>query len=100
MAAKALLTRRTELQESVRTSGVRHAVGELVTCPSCIGIWLAAFFSYGMVLAPRLTRLIATIFGIDYISDHLNLHYEATASITTWVQDLLSSWRRQLDRSS
>jgi hypothetical protein len=79
-----------ELAESVRARGLRHAVGELVTCPFCISLWVAAFFSYGYVLAPRLTRLVATIFAIDAISDNLNLVYDATANVATKIPDLLS----------
>jgi hypothetical protein len=79
-----------ELAESVTQSGFRHAVGELITCPFCISLWVAAFFSYGYVLAPRVTRLVATIFTIDAISDNLNLLYDATANVATKTPDLLS----------
>jgi hypothetical protein len=78
-----------ELQESVRERGVRHAIGELLTCPFCTGLWVAAFFAYGLVLMPRVTRLIATIFTIDAISDVLNLLYDTAANLATKTPDLL-----------
>ena len=38
-------------------SGARKAIGELVSCPTCIGTWVAATLVYGLRLAPRPTRL-------------------------------------------
>lgn len=46
-----------ELSEEVRGSGPRKALGELATCPSCLGQWVATLFAFGLVLAPRPTRL-------------------------------------------
>jgi hypothetical protein len=78
-----------EISESVRVSGVRHAIGELLICPFCLGLWVAALFSYGLVLAPRATRLIASIFTIDAISDSLNLIYDAGANVVTRTPQML-----------
>jgi hypothetical protein len=38
---------------------------------------VASFFTYGLVLAPRVTRLIATIFTVVTISDYLHQTYKA-----------------------
>jgi hypothetical protein len=62
-----------EVEESPRGTGLRHAIGELVTCPFCLGQWVAAFFLYGLVLAPRLTRLIASVYAVLTLSDALQL---------------------------
>jgi hypothetical protein len=68
-----------EVAEEVREhGGVKHAVGELLTCPFCLGLWVAAGFAYGLVLAPRVTRLVASIFAILTISDLLQFQYEAS----------------------
>ena len=48
-----------KLNESVRGTGVRKAVGELVTCPFCLGQWFATFWAIGFVFAPRPTRIAA-----------------------------------------
>ncbi|MFJ6217319.1 DUF1360 domain-containing protein [Streptomyces sp. NPDC092296] len=48
-----------ELKEGVRGSGARKAVGELLTCPFCTGVWIATGLSAGLVFAPRATRLAA-----------------------------------------
>ncbi len=51
-----------ELADEVRGTGPRKAVGELVTCPFCLAQWVATGFAFGLVLAPRATRLTAGVF--------------------------------------
>jgi uncharacterized protein DUF1360 len=41
--------------------GVRFALGQLLSCPICVGTWVAAGLIYGLHLAPRPTRLLMTI---------------------------------------
>lgn len=41
-----------ELHEEVRGKGVRHATGELLTCPFCVGLWISTGLAGGLVLAP------------------------------------------------
>ncbi len=64
------------VEEEPRGEGLRHSLGELLTCQFCVGQWVASFFTYGLVLAPRVTRLIASIFAIVAISDHLHQTYK------------------------
>lgn len=64
-----------ELHEKVQGSGLRKAVGELITCPFCIGQWVATGFTFGLVFAPRATRLTATVFASAAIADFLQLGY-------------------------
>jgi hypothetical protein len=52
--------------------GMERALGELVTCPYCIGVWAASGLSYALVLFPRETRLVTTIFGSQAVADFLN----------------------------
>ncbi len=65
------------VDEQPRGSGLRRSVGELLTCKFCLGMWTASFFTYGLVLAPRVTRLIASIFAVVTLSDHLHQTYKA-----------------------
>ena len=65
------------LDEKPRGKGLRRSVGELLTCQFCLSMWVASFFTYGLVLAPRVTRLIATVFTVVTISDHLHQTYKA-----------------------
>ena len=65
-----------EVMERPRTRGAfRHAVGELLTCPFCLDLWIAAGFMVGMVFAPRGTRLVATTFTVLTGADFLQLAY-------------------------
>ncbi len=66
-----------KVDEEPRGEGLRRSVGELLTCKFCLGVWLASFFTYGLVLVPRITRLVATIFAVVTISDHLHQTYKA-----------------------
>ena len=65
------------VQEEPRGEGLRRSIGELLTCHFCLGLWVAAFFTYGLVLVPRVTRLAASIFTILALSDHLHQSYKA-----------------------
>jgi hypothetical protein len=65
------------LNEKPRGTGLRRSIGELLTCKFCVGQWVASFFTYGLVLAPAATRLVASIFAIVAVSDHLHQVYKA-----------------------
>ncbi|WP_231641751.1 DUF1360 domain-containing protein [Nocardia sp. NRRL S-836] len=70
-----------ELKESVRSHNpAQHAIGELLTCPFCIAVWVASGLTAGMVLAPRVTRLVSTAFTAVAASDVLNLVYDKLKS--------------------
>jgi hypothetical protein len=65
-----------EVTEEVRaTGGVRHSVGELLTCPFCLDVWISTAFAIGLVFAPRLTRLVAATGTALAGSDFLQLAY-------------------------
>lgn len=64
-----------ELTEGVRGHGVRHSAGELMTCPFCIAQWVATGLTAGLVIAPRVTRLVTTTFSAVAIADFLQFFY-------------------------
>jgi hypothetical protein len=66
-----------EVMEQVRDSGssTRHAIGELLSCPFCLAVWVATGLTGGLVLAPRLTRLVATALTAVAASDFLQMAY-------------------------
>ena len=66
-----------ELEERSRGGGVRKAIGELLICPYCLGLWVVAAFSLGLLFAPRLTRFLASVFSALTISDFLQIAYKA-----------------------
>jgi hypothetical protein len=70
-----------ELNESPRGHGARHALGELLTCPFCTGVWVAGGLAAGLVFAPRLTRFGMGVAGAVAGSDFLHLAYDAAKKL-------------------
>jgi hypothetical protein len=67
-----------EVAEEVREhGGVKHAVGELLTCPFCMAQWVGTGFVLGYVAAPRATRLAALTMTMVAGSDVLQFVYDA-----------------------
>ena len=66
-----------ELEERARGGGARQAIGELLICPYCLGLWVVASFSVGLLFAPRLTRFVAAVFTALTGSDFLQIAYKA-----------------------
>jgi hypothetical protein len=65
-----------EISEEARHDGpVKHAAGELLTCPFCMDAWVATAFGLGLVCAPRLTRLVAGVCTALSGADFLQLAY-------------------------
>lgn len=55
--------------------GIRHTVGELLTCPFCLGVWIGSAYVAGLALAPRPTRAWAATFAVTAVSDFLQHAY-------------------------
>ncbi len=66
-----------DIEEEAKPRGIRHAFGELLTCPSCVGQWTCAAFIAGMIHRPRETRAVASLFAADAVSDFLHVGYRA-----------------------
>jgi Protein of unknown function (DUF1360) len=66
-----------ELEEKPRGSGIRRAMGELLVCPYCLGLWASGGFHAGLLLAPRATRFSASVLSAMTISDFLQIAYRA-----------------------
>jgi hypothetical protein len=64
-----------ELSEETRGEGLQAAVGELLGCPYCLGLWIAAGMTGGLVVAPRETRLVSSALAALTVSDFLQLGY-------------------------
>lgn len=61
--------------EPRESSALRHSLGELLTCPFCLDVWAATALVIGLIIAPRLTRLIAGGFTALAGADFLHLAY-------------------------
>jgi hypothetical protein len=70
-----------ELAEEVRGHGLQHAAGELITCPMCMGQWVATALMTGLALAPAATHLVIETFsgvaGADFLQ-HLYVALQQT----------------------
>lgn len=66
-----------EVDERVVGTGVRHALGELVSCPFCLGQWVATGLVAGSVAAPSLTTAAVRVLAVAQVSDFLHLAYGA-----------------------
>ena len=66
-----------ELEERPRGRGLRRAVGELLVCPYCLGLWASGGFHAGLLLAPRATRFSASVLAAMSISDFLQIASKA-----------------------
>ena len=61
--------------------GAQRALGELFTCPICVGTWVATGLVYGMHLAPRPTRALMTIMAATGVAQITNVSMKAIASL-------------------
>lgn len=56
-----------------------HALAELITCPFCLGQWIATVLVTGQVLAPNVTRIATGILTAAAGADALQYAYAALA---------------------
>ena len=66
-----------EVEERPRGDGLRRTIGELLSCPYCVGMWISGGFHVGLVAAPRATRFSASVLTGLTISDFLQIAYKA-----------------------
>lgn len=72
-----------ELKEETRQStGVRHVIGELLTCPFCLDMWVVTAHMIGLMFVPRFTRLTAATFTALAGADFLHLAYTRAMQAT------------------
>lgn len=64
-----------ELNESARGGGARHTVGELLTCPFCLGQWVGTAYVAGLGAAPRHARAWAAVFAVTALADGMHQVY-------------------------
>ena len=63
-------------EEARGDQGVRHVVGELMTCPFCLGVWIGSAYVAGLVLAPRPTRALGAVMTVVAGSDFAQHLYQ------------------------
>ena len=70
---------RGEVDEAPRGGSMRRAVGELLTCPYCLAVWIASGFAGGLVVAPRATRVAIAALDMVALADVLQMIDRAAA---------------------
>lgn len=65
-----------EVEETSRGRGLRRAIGQLLLCPYCLGMWTSAAFVGGLLTLPRFTRWVAAVFSIFFGSELLQIFYK------------------------
>jgi hypothetical protein len=65
-----------EVEEAARGTGLRRAIGELLICPYCLGLWVASALTGGLIVVPRATRWTASVFLALFTSDVLQVAYK------------------------
>jgi hypothetical protein len=65
-----------EVRELPR-AGRRHAMGELLTCPRCAGMWTSALLTVAYSLAPLPTREVSALLSVALVSDLANVWFAA-----------------------
>lgn len=55
-----------------RGSGVQKALGELVACPTCVGTWVGAFLTYGLMFLPGPTKVLLAILSATGVAELLH----------------------------
>ncbi len=62
-------------------TGLRKAIGELVSCPTCVGTWVAAGLVYGLQIAPGPTRVFLAILSAAGLAEML----DSATETFTWT---------------
>jgi hypothetical protein len=65
-----------EVEERARGGGLRRGVGELLICPYCLGMWTSAALTAALLVAPRLTRWVASVLVVFFGADVLQIAYK------------------------
>ena len=60
-----------------RGTGIRYAIGQLISCPICVGTWCAALLVYGLYVIPGTTLIFLYMTAAIGIAEILNALIEA-----------------------
>ena len=64
-----------EVAEEPRGEGLQRAIGELLRCPYCLAQWVTTALVVALLATPRLTRLVASVYAAQTLSDFMQLVY-------------------------
>jgi hypothetical protein len=58
---------------------MRRVLGEILVCPYCLGMWIAAAMTAGLLVVPRFTRWVAFVLTALTIADFMQVGYRKAA---------------------
>jgi hypothetical protein len=64
-----------EVDERARGHGLRRAIGELLVCPYCLGMWVSAALTASLLVFPRFTRWFSSVLVAFFGSEVLHIAY-------------------------
>lgn len=81
-----------EIGEDERPAGdgMQRAIGELVTCPRCVGAWTAAALASSQMVAPRFGRLLTWSLGAAGANDFLHAGFRALCAKANELEEASS----------
>jgi hypothetical protein len=84
-----------EVKERPRGHGFVRAMGELLTCPRCFGMWASAGLSIAYYSAPALTRAASGVLAVALINDFINLRFARTRELSLFHHASMTIATRQ-----
>lgn len=67
-------------KESPRGRGLRRALGQLLLCPKCTGLWVASGLAAGLLVVPRATRVACGALTVAAVNDALQTAHKRASS--------------------
>jgi hypothetical protein len=64
-----------EVHDEPRGGALRKTIGNLLTCPYCLGFWISTGLNTLLLLRPAETRFAMDVLAADTLSDFLHLSY-------------------------
>jgi hypothetical protein len=68
-------TEGSEVNSQPAGTGVQRAIGELLTCPFCISVWIATVLTAAFSIAPRAARLVSAGLAAAVVADSTQYAY-------------------------
>lgn len=78
-----------EVQTRVgRGRGIRRVLGELLSCPWCVGVWVAAGLTYAYFLLPRIVWLFVLLMAIAEVGSLLQTFSTILVSVQKYLKSI------------
>ena len=71
-----------KLVEEPKESGPKGAVGSLIYCSSCTGVWVACVIFYSYILIPTVTLIVALILTLSAVERFLTTTFDLLKGYT------------------